>query len=284
MNSVNAEMPTPSQASDVRQETSCPRVDEGVTTRFRAKAVMNPRAPSMSEETAEIYVALCTVNNKVYVGSAKRSKVRFRDHKRELKEQDHNNSYLQRAWNKYGAESFTWTVVETCSLDRRWQREQWWIDGLGACDPKYGFNVMHSATQLLPSPVMSKLLKKYWAERWLDQEYSKRRTEQLREIVNRPEVKEKLSSIKLVSWADPEYRKMMIAAQTAVASTKESREANRKRVTNLWQDPEYRAKQLVERAKRFKDPEFRKKLSIAAQNRKRKKLKTVSPETHNEIV
>ena len=237
----------------------------------------------MSEETADIYVALCTINSKVYVGSAKRSKVRFRDHKRELKEQRHNNSYFQRAWNKYGAESFTWMVVETCPLDQRWQIEQQWIDRLGACDPKFGFNVMHSATQLLPSPVMSKLLKDYWTDRWSDPEYSKRRTEQLQEIVNRPEVKAKMSASKSANWADPAYRKRQLEAQRAAARTDERRAVCKTRTTELWLNPEWREKQTAERRKRFSDPEFRKKLGIAAQNRKRRKPKG-NPESHNEIV
>ncbi len=256
----------------------CLRADDRVTTRARVKTVIAPRAPSMSKSTAEIYIGLCTVTNKVYVGSAVNALVRIRSHKRELNKGIHNNSYLQRAWNKYGEDGFIWRVVDTCQLDDRWTVEQQWIDRLFACDPECGFNVMHSVVKLQPSPIMSGILTDYWAKRWSDKEYSKRRTEELQEIVNRPEVKAKMSSSKKANWSDSVYKERQLEAQRKAARTDERRAVCKARTKELWQNPEWRAKQTAERAKRFKDPEFRKKLSIAAKNRKRKRP------AHNEIV
>ncbi len=215
--------------------------------------------------SADIYIITCTVTHKVYVGSAKRSKVRLDDHWAALANGRHENPHLQRAWNKYGASCFEWEVIETCPLAARWVREQHWIDQRHACDRRYGFNIMHSAQVLLPSPAMSKILKKYWKRRWEDSEYRERRTDELKSLVSKPGVRAKMQASKLASWQDPEYRRIQSEKHRQYAAkNKKKMSANTK---NLWNDPEYRAKQMAERKARFQDPAFRAKLSKAALNR-----------------
>lgn len=229
--------------------------------------------------TADIYVITCATNSKVYVGSAKQSRIRLKDHWVTLKAGKHVNSYLQRAWNKHGAESFSHKIVESCPLDQRWVREQWWINELRACDKSYGFNSMHSVQELLPSPVMSKKLTRYWKIRWQDPEYKEKRTEELRGLSKKPGVRAKMQASKLASWQDPEYRALQTKKhQEWAAKNKATLRANAKK---LWDDPAYRAKQLAERKARFKDPVFRAKLSAAALKRPSKRF---PPVAHNEIV
>ena len=53
----------------------------------------------------------------------------------------HNNKYLQRAYNKYGADNFKFEVIEECSEDKLTEREQYWIDyykGINSID-NYNF-------------------------------------------------------------------------------------------------------------------------------------------------
>jgi len=40
----------------------------------------------------------------------------------------HHNTYLQRAWNKYGAQAFTFEVIEECPIEKLAEREQYWHD------------------------------------------------------------------------------------------------------------------------------------------------------------
>src|SRR5207302_130508 len=110
----------------------------------------------------------------------KNAVVRLRDHWCFLAKGTHENRRLQRAWDKYGSENFSSYIVEQCSLEQRWVREQWWIDKLCAADRSTGFNIMHSVQGLLPSKQMSKILKDYWHKRWQDPEYAQKRTEELK--------------------------------------------------------------------------------------------------------
>jgi len=49
---------------------------------------------------------------KIYVGSSIRIEIRWSEHRRALNEGTHSNNKLQNAWNKYGAEYFTFSIIE----------------------------------------------------------------------------------------------------------------------------------------------------------------------------
>ena len=52
------------------------------------------------------------MNGKKYIGYAVNIPARWKEHKRSLKKNYHNNIYLQHAWNKYGKENFKFWIVE----------------------------------------------------------------------------------------------------------------------------------------------------------------------------
>ena len=62
--------------------------------------------------THVIYKIINLVNDKFYVGSTTNKKVRFRDHRKQLRGNRHHCKHLQSAWNKYGEVKFTFEVVE----------------------------------------------------------------------------------------------------------------------------------------------------------------------------
>lgn len=64
-----------------------------------------------------VYRIKDVADGKEYVGSTTDYKRRVRDHIRMLKTNRHYNSYLQRAWNKHGENSFVFEVVEECSKE-----------------------------------------------------------------------------------------------------------------------------------------------------------------------
>ena len=66
-------------------------------------------------ENIGIYQIENTENDKIYVGSAINIQGRWRVHKSDLNRNQHHSSYLQRAWNKYGSNSFKFTVLEAIS-------------------------------------------------------------------------------------------------------------------------------------------------------------------------
>lgn len=66
--------------------------------------------------------------NRVYVGSSKNVYARWVQHKKYLRQGRHHSRHLQRAWDKYGHDAFSFTLVERCAPELRCEREQAWID------------------------------------------------------------------------------------------------------------------------------------------------------------
>lgn len=64
--------------------------------------------------TCGIYAITNTVNGKRYVGQAMDIEKRWSYHRQDLSRGDHHSRYLQRAWNKYGADAFAFSVVLEC--------------------------------------------------------------------------------------------------------------------------------------------------------------------------
>lgn len=89
-----------------------------------------------------IYRILNAATDKVYIGSSVDVKRRFTDHKLALRHKTHHSVHLQRAWDKYGEDSFLFEVVEECSKEILIDREKWWIENLLAGDREYGYNIM----------------------------------------------------------------------------------------------------------------------------------------------
>ena len=61
-----------------------------------------------------VYVIENGVNGHRYIGSAVSFKKRFREHHRQLSEGRHHSRYLQRAWDKYGADAFRFKPLLYC--------------------------------------------------------------------------------------------------------------------------------------------------------------------------
>ena len=77
-----------------------------------------------------IYQIKSKQNNRVYVGSSKNIRTRWRDHRSALRKNRHGNQPLQNAWNKYGEESFQLEILEIVEGEREilWEREKYWLD------------------------------------------------------------------------------------------------------------------------------------------------------------
>jgi len=80
--------------------------------------------------TCGIY-KITTPNGSVYVGSSTRIEGRWSDHRGTLARQTHRSIRLQAAFNKHGAE-LVYEVIEECAVNELNNREQFWIDELGA--------------------------------------------------------------------------------------------------------------------------------------------------------
>lgn len=75
------------------------------------------------------------INSKNYVGSAQCINIRLKEHDLDLRNGNHTNSYLQRAYNKY--KTCTFNILEFCTVDILIERETYWYNKLGH------YNILH---------------------------------------------------------------------------------------------------------------------------------------------
>jgi len=66
----------------------------------------------MLKKVAGVYYIRNTKNEKVYVGSSHNIDNRWREHRRDLKNNNHDSPHLQNAWHKYGPENFEFKILE----------------------------------------------------------------------------------------------------------------------------------------------------------------------------
>lgn len=65
-----------------------------------------------------IYKIVNLINGKVYIGQTKESfQRRFWLHRWKLRNDSHDNTHLQRSWNKYGEDKFSFEIVEVLNED-----------------------------------------------------------------------------------------------------------------------------------------------------------------------
>lgn len=102
-------------------------------------------SPSQIPAASGVYMITCILNKRIYVGSATDLRHRHRVHFRTLRQNKHHNLYLQRAWNKYGEEAFTFEILELVLVpEMLTAREQYWFDKLKPFGRR-GFNMTPNA-------------------------------------------------------------------------------------------------------------------------------------------
>lgn len=91
-----------------------------------------------------IYQITNKLNGKRYIGSAVYLKRRQEEHLYHLCCGDHHNKHLQRAFDKYGKQSFEFSVLSHVNPEKLIEREQYYLDILS---PEY--NISKTAGSLL---------------------------------------------------------------------------------------------------------------------------------------
>lgn len=96
----------------------------------------------MKHDVQGIYQIKNLKNDKVYIGSSKAVYKRWHDHKRDLKNNKHANSYLQASWIKYGEECFKFSILEKVEdLTLLLIREAELIIQHKTTCPEFGYNI-----------------------------------------------------------------------------------------------------------------------------------------------
>ena len=95
----------------------------------------------VTNKTCGIYCIKNKVNGKLYIGKSTEMRIRWSNHKVELRNNNHCNSHLQRAWNKYGEENFEFILLLECSEDEVNDLELELIDKYNTTDHTIGYNL-----------------------------------------------------------------------------------------------------------------------------------------------
>lgn len=99
-----------------------------------------------------IYIITNLINNKYYVGSSKSVLNRLSWHKSHLKSKTHHNEHLQKAYNKYGENSFTFELLEEYKNEKvLFSLENWWCNMLNTYNREYGYNIQPINPEGIPS-------------------------------------------------------------------------------------------------------------------------------------
>lgn len=141
------------------------------------------------------------INGKVYIGSAINLWRRKLEHIARLTKHTENSEHFQRAWDKYSAENFEFSIIERCSAEQRLEREQYWIDRFDATDERFGYNLIPTRKSQLYGKALSKYQKAGWAK------YTAEERKKLNLHLNEPAAKAialaKSNEVKkLQSWRD----------------------------------------------------------------------------------
>jgi group I intron endonuclease len=94
-----------------------------------------------------VYRIVNNINKKVYIGSTGSKggfKKRWSYHLSDLRQNKHHSRHLQRAWNKYGEDSFVFEIleiIENFTKETLLIREQYYLDFYKSYDVNLGYNI-----------------------------------------------------------------------------------------------------------------------------------------------
>ena len=92
-------------------------------------------------------------NNKRYIGQSRHMRDRISQHKSKLNNNHHNNKHLQRAWNKYGEESFKFEIICECPTELLDENEIYFIDFYDSYNNGYNNDRGGSTNNKMPMPI-----------------------------------------------------------------------------------------------------------------------------------
>jgi group I intron endonuclease len=90
-----------------------------------------------------IYKITNLIDGKVYIGQTVNYNKRKKRHLNSLKNGNHHNEHLQRAFDKYGEDSFKIELIKKCNIEELDKLERYYIRELDACNHDKGYNMMY---------------------------------------------------------------------------------------------------------------------------------------------
>lgn len=217
-----------------------------------------------------VYLIKNMVNGKVYVGSSSCSlRDRLKDHRSSLASGRSHNRHLQAAWLKYGALSFRFVILERCSPVKCLEREQWWMDKLGAVNPNLGYNQRPRAENNLGFRHSPESLERVRAanKSRIASETPEQRANRCRGIMVgtvTEDHRRKISAALLGSVRSPETREKISKAQVGKVLSEDHKRRTSAALKGRRKPLEAVAKMKATKLVTCRTPEFRAKMAKAA--------------------
>lgn len=97
-------------------------------------------------EKMGVYRIVNRISGKFYVGSSVHLFRRKSEHFSRLRRHTHCNLFLQKAFDKYGENAFSFEIIEIVDdVDQLMEREQYWLDKLKPYNREIGYNINQSS-------------------------------------------------------------------------------------------------------------------------------------------
>jgi len=191
-----------------------------------------------------IYRIVNLINGRLYIGSAKFFRTRGREHRRTLENGKHSNKFLQADFDKCGADSFVFEVLEVVegTREERLLVEDRYLgvhfDSQQNC---YNLRPKASSPQEKPSSTEDTKKKRSLAmkKRWADPEYRKRLSQVHKELIAKGESRPPSMSGRTHST---EAKQRIGKAHKNKTVTKKTRKKIGLASTEVWQRLGYREK------------------------------------------
>lgn len=101
----------------------------------------------MLEKIIGVYQIKNLINGKIYIGSSININSRWKEHIRFLNNNKHHSIHFQRAWNKYGEDSFEFKIIELVNnTDNLLDREQYYLDKFESYNRDNGYNIAKNSS------------------------------------------------------------------------------------------------------------------------------------------
>ena len=212
-----------------------------------------------------IYQIKNTINGKVYVGSTNNFKWREYSHNINLENKKHHSAKLQNAYNKYGKDSFQFSILEyVVNIGELLDREQYWIDELNAFSKGYNMRPRAESNRgHKPSAETRLKMSKAQTGRIVSQETRQKKRDALKGRPLAIETRQKLSEAAKGRKITEEAKRKMSEVRKGVSKSPEAIEKTRQAHIGAKRSLETRQKMSEARKGKKLSAETRQRMSEA---------------------